>query len=81
MYRKKLMKGYFQERFSGLRHYWLKSLLEELIFVFSFDQCAQAIAEAQSKIFDNKQNPQQNKRLSIIAASIEDLLFHRLGNG
>jgi len=81
MHRKKLMEEHFQERFSGLRRYWLESLLRELIFVSSFEQCAQAIAEAQSKILSSRQNPQQNKGLFVLAASIEDLLFHRLGKG
>ena len=78
MYHKRLMEEDFQERFSGLRRYWLESLLRELIFVSSFEQCAQAIAEAQSKVLSSRQNPQQNKGLFVLAASIEDLLFHRL---
>ena len=79
MHRKKLMEENFQERFSGLRRHWLESLLRELIFVSSFEQCAQAITEAQSKILSSRQNPRQNRGLFVLAASIEDLLFHRLG--
>ena len=79
IHRKNLMEEHFQERFSGLRRYWLESLLRELIFVSSFEQCTQAIIEAQSKILSSRQNPSQNKRLFVLAASIEDLLFHRLG--
>ena len=79
MHRKKLMEEHFQERFSGLRRYWLESLLRELIFVSSFEQCAQTITEAQSKILSSRQNPRQNEGLFVLAASIEDLLFHRLG--
>ena len=78
MHRKKLMEGPFQERFSGLRRHWLESLLRELMFVSSLEQCAQTITEVQSKILSSKQHPRQNKGLSVLAASIEDLLFHRL---
>lgn len=79
MHRKKIMDEKFQERFSGLRRYWLESLLRELIFVSSFEQFSQAIIEVQSKISSAGQNPGQDKGLSVLAANIEDLLFHRLG--
>ncbi|KAF7502884.1 hypothetical protein GJ744_004953 [Endocarpon pusillum] len=69
----------FQENFSGLRRYWLESLLRELIYVSSFEQFSQAMIEAQSKILSASQNPCQDKGLSVLAANIEGLLFHRLG--
>ena len=81
MHGKKLMDEHFQEKFSGLRRYWLETLLRELIFVSSFEQCAETITVAQSKILSSRQNPRQNKGLFVLAASIEDLLFHRLGKG
>jgi len=80
-HRKELMEEHFQEKFFGLRRHWLESLLRELTFVSSFEQCAQTITEAQSKILSSRQNPRQNKRLFVLAASIEGLLFHRLDKG
>ena len=79
MHRKNLMEEHFQARFSGLRRHWLEALLRELTFVSSFEQCAQAITETRSKILSSLQNPSENKGLSILAANMEDLLFHRLG--
>lgn len=78
-HRRKLMEEDFQEKFSRLRRYWLESLLRELIFISSFEHSSQVITRFQSTILSSKQNPRQNKGLFVLAASIEDLLFHRLG--
>ena len=79
VHRKNIMDRTFQESFSGLRRYWLESLLRELVFVSSFEQSSRVVAEVRSKIRRNRQSPQQDRGLSVLAANIEDLLFHRLG--
>ena len=79
MYRQELMGEDFQGRFLGIKRYWLESFLREMVFVSSFEQFSQASMEAQSKILSASQNPGRDKRLAVLAASIENLLFHRLG--
>ncbi|KAF7505465.1 hypothetical protein GJ744_000712 [Endocarpon pusillum] len=79
MHRKRLIDDEFHEKFFRVRRYWLESLLQELIFVSSFEQRSQTMVEAQSKIISANRNPGQGKGLCVLAASIEDLLFHRLG--
>ena len=79
VYRKNVMEQNFQGSFLGLKRFWLENLLRELTFVSSFEQYSKAITEAQALILSGRRGPKQNKGLFILEASIEELLFHRLG--
>ena len=79
IHRKAPVNGDFQRKFLGIRRHWLEHLLRELIFVSSFEHSSQIITEFQSLVLRSEQDARQNKGVLVLAASIEDLLFHRLG--
>lgn len=78
LHSKQVMGADFQSKFLPIRRSWLERLLRELIFVSSFEQSSQAIMEIQSNMLSASRNPGQDRGLSVLAASIEGLLFHRL---
>ena len=79
VHRKRILGEDFQIKFYGIRRHWLELLLRELTFISSFEQSFQVITETRSEILSSRQDPGHNKRLFILAASMEDLMFHRLG--
>ena len=79
IHRKRLVRNRFQETFTKFRRSWLEMLLREMAFVSSFENSSRVIVDAQLQIFRRGKNGTQARRLMILAANIEDLLFHRLG--
>ena len=79
MHGKKLMTGEFQEKFTGVRRFWLEKLIRELTFVSSIEQSSKVIMEIYTYILRGRENPRHDKRVSVVARAMEDLLFHRLG--
>lgn len=71
LYYRRAMNGSFQEKYLGIKRYWLEQLLRELIYLSAAEQHATTIRKTQAKLcYDEK--------YIAIFSSLEELLYFRL---
>ena len=60
----------FQQRYLGIRRYWLERLMRALTYISSIDQDASTILHFQTRLFHEKR--------SVVTSALEELLYVRL---
>ncbi|KAI9669755.1 MAG: hypothetical protein M1831_007451 [Alyxoria varia] len=80
IYGKKVMTGEFQEKFAGIRRLWLERLIRELTFVSSVAQSSEVVMDTCARLTKSVDRPPyEEANRMLVARSLEDLSFHRLG--
>ncbi len=64
------MPNNFQQRYLGIRRYWLERLMRALTYISSIDQDASTILHFQTRLFHEKR--------SVVTSALEELLYFRL---
>ena len=71
IYYRRAMNEAFQERYLGIKRYWLERLLRELTHLSAVEQHASTIVKTQAKLC-------YDRMYIAILSSVEDLLYYRL---
>ena len=73
LYSRRTLNGIFQERYLGIKRYWLERIFRKFTHLSSVEQSTTAIMRAQALLI-------QEKRFIAVSSFLEELLYFRLGN-